>query len=135
MADLTSVCDALTAILDAIPGLRASSGFTSQVNPPQAIVMPQPGQHLRFDSFGGGVSYILRVVLLTTYGQDTSSVALLNSYLATSGPSSISAAIQAAQKNAAWECIDMDSSRGYGLMDWAGQTYLGTQIPVTVMAT
>jgi len=135
MADLTSVCDALAAVLDNIPGLRVNSGFTSQVNPPAAIVLPQPGQSLRFDAFGGGISYILRVVVLVPYTQDSSSVNAMNAYLATAGPSSVSAAIQGAQKNAAWECIDMDSVRGYGLTDWAGQTYLGAQIPVTVMAT
>jgi hypothetical protein len=29
----------------------------------------------------------------------------------------------------------MDSVRGYGLMEWAGQQYLGAQILVTVLAT
>src|SRR6266487_3308303 len=131
MADLTSVSNALATVLGAIPGLRVSGQFVSQVNPPAAIVMPQPGQSFRFDSFGGGISYMLRVVILVSYTQDTSSVTLLNAYLASTGPASIAAAIRANPSlSGACESADMEAVRGYGLMDWAGQTYLGAQIPV-----
>ena len=136
MADLTSVSNALATVLRTIPGLRVSSGFTAQINPPAAVVMPQPSQALRFDAFGGAVSYLLRIVLLASYTQDTSSVAALNTYLATSGPSSISEVLRLNPSlSGAVESANMDTVRGYGLMEWAGQQYLGTQILVTVMAT
>jgi hypothetical protein len=136
MADLTSVCNGLATVLDTIPGLRVSSGFTSQVNPPMAVVMPQPSQSLRFDTMGGGISYLLRVVLLAQYAQDSSSVNQLNSYLATTGQFSVAATILANPRlGGAAESVNMDSVRGYGLMEWAGQQYLGAQILVTVLAT
>ena len=136
MADLTSACNALATALGVIPGLRVNSGFTSQVNPPAAIVMPQPSQSLRFDTMGGGISYLLRVVILTQYGQDSSSVAALNSYLATTGTNSIAATILANPRlGGAVESVNMDAVRGYGLTEWAGQQYLGAQILVTVLAT
>jgi hypothetical protein len=136
MADLTSVCNALATVLDTIPGLRVSSGFTSQVNPPMAIVMPQPSQSLRFDTMGGGISYLLRIVILAQYVQDSSSVNQLNSYMATTGQFSIAAVILANPRlGGAAESVNLDSMRGYGLMEWAGQQYLGAQGLVTVLAT
>lgn len=135
MADLTAVCNGLAAVLGQIPNLRVSPQFTAQVNPPAAIILPQPGQSLRFDSFGGGVSYLLRVVLLASYTEDTGSVALMNSWLASTGPSSVSAVIAANPRLAGvYDYATVDSIRGYGLREWAGQQYLGADVVVTVMA-
>lgn len=136
MADLTAVCNALATTLSTIPGLRVSPSFVSQVNPPAAIIMPQPAQSLRFDTLGGGISYLLRVVVLTGYTEDQSSTALMNSYLASTGPSSVNAVIKAdPHLGGAVESANLDAVRGYGLNDWAGQTYLMSQFLVTVMAT
>lgn len=136
MADLTTACNALATTLSTIAGLRVSPTFLAQVNPPAAVIMPQPAQSLRFDTLGGGISYLLRVVVLTSYTEDASSVALMNSYLATKGPLSVSAALQANPTlSGAVEYANLETSRGYGLSDWAGQTYLMAQFLVTVMAT
>ena len=136
MADLTSACNALASVLSGISGLRVSPTFVGQVNPPAAIIMPQPAQSLRFDTLGGGISYLLRVVLLVPYTEDQSSVALMNGYLATTGPASVAAILKANPTlGGAVESANLDVIRGYGLMDWAGQTYLGAQCAVTVMAT
>ncbi len=136
MADLTTAQNALATVLSTIPGLRVSSGFAAQVNPPAAIIMPQPAQSLRFDTMGGGISYLLRIVLLASYTQDSSSQAAMNAYLATTGTSSIAAKILANPTlGGKVESANMDAARGYGLMEWAGQQYLGAQILVTVLAT
>lgn len=136
MADLTSACNALASVLNGITGLRVSPTFQAQVNPPAAIIMPQTSQSLRFDTLGGGISYLLRVVLLVSYIEDASSIALMNGYLATTGASSVAAIIKANPSlGGAVESANLDMFRGYGLMDWAGQQYLGAQGLVTVMAT
>ena len=136
MADLGSACSALATTLGNIAGLRVSPTFLAQVNPPAAIIMPQPSQSLRFDTLGGGISYLLRVVLLVSYAEDQSSIALMNGYLASTGPTSVAAAIKANPTlSGAVESANLDTIRGYGLMDWAGQQYLGAQCLVTVMAT
>jgi hypothetical protein len=135
VADLTAICNGLAAVLGGVPGLRVSPTFVAQVNPPAAIIIPQPGQSLKFDTIDGGVSYLLRVVLLVGYAEDTSSVALINTYLASTGPSSVLAAIKASPRLAGvYDYANVESVRGYGLMEWAGQQYLGSQVLVNVMA-
>lgn len=136
MADLTAVCNSVGTTLATISGLRVSNQFVSQVNPPAAVVMPQPGQALRFDTLDGGITYFLRVVLLVSMTEDTSSVALLNSYLATTGASSVAQTLRLAPRAAGvYDYAIMDSVRGYGMMEWAGQQYLGAQILVQAMAS
>lgn len=136
MADLTSVRNALAAALSGISGLRVVPENQSQVNPPMALVLPQPQQVLRFDTLGGGISYLLRIILLVSYVEDLSSQLLMDSYLASTGTSSIAAALKANPTlSGAVDYCNVDSVRGYGLMDWAGQQYLGSQLLVTAAAT
>lgn len=136
MADLTAVCTSVGNVLATIPNLRVNSQFVSQINPPAAVVMPQPGQSLRFDTLDGGITYFLRVVLLVSLTEDTSSVSLLNSYLATTGTLSVSQALRLSPRAAGvYDYAIMDSVRGYGMMEWAGQQYLGAQLLVQAMAS
>ena len=135
MADLTAVCNGLAAVLQQIPGLRVSSQFVAQVNPPAAIILPQQQQALRFDTLDGGCSYLLRIILLASYTEDASSVALMNSWLATTGSGSLNAVLKANPRlPGIYDFATLESIRGYGLMEWAGQQYLGAQGIVTVMA-
>jgi len=135
MADLTAICNGLAAAVGLVPGLRVSPTFVAQVNPPAAIIMPQPGLGVKFDTIDGGVSYPLRVVLLVSYTEDASSVALMNGYLASTGPSSVLAAIKANPRLAGvYDYANVESVRGYGLREWAGQQYLGADVVVNVMA-
>ena len=135
MADLTACCNGLAVVLQQVPGLRVSSQFAWQVNPPAAVIVPQPQQSLRFDALGDSVSYLVRVVLLASATEDTSSVALMNSWLATSGQNSVPAVIKNNPRLAGiYDYAVLESIRGYGLMEWAGQSYLGAQLLVTIMA-
>jgi hypothetical protein len=135
VADLAAIRQALATALGGIAGLRVSPVFQAQVNPPQVIIMPQPRQALRFDALGGAVSYPLRIILLASYTEDASSQALMDSYLASSGASSIAAALAANPTlSGAVDYCNMDTVTGYGLMEWAGQQYLGSQILLTVAA-
>ncbi len=136
MADLTAVCNGLAVVLQQIPGLRVSAEYVSQVNPPMAVIMPQPQQSLRFDSMDGGVSYLLRIVVLLTYAQDSSSVTQMNAYLATTGTQSIPSVIRNNPRLAGtYDYLVLESTRGYGLTTWGGQEYLGCQFTVTAMAS
>jgi hypothetical protein len=135
MADLTACCNGLAAVVAQIPNLRVSAQFTAQVNPPAAIVLPQQQQVLKYDTLDGAFSYLLRIVLLASYTEDVSSVTLMNSWLATTGASSVPALIKANPRLAGvYDYINLDMIRGYGLMEWAGQQYLGAQVMITVMA-
>jgi hypothetical protein len=135
MADLGTVRAALAATLSSgIPGMRVSATFASQINPPAAIIMPQPRQSLRFDTFGGGVSFLLMIQLLAQYGEDTGSQAQLDSWIGT-GPQSIPAAIAANPTlgGIADNC-NVDTIGQYGSIEWAGQTFMGARVMVTVLA-
>lgn len=135
VADLQACRNALAAALGAIPNLRVFADYQSQINPPTAIIVPQPQQALRFDALGGSVSYLLRIILLGSYTEDVSSQALMDSWLATTGSSSIAAALAANPTlGGVVDYCNMESVRGYGLMEWAGQQYLGSQILLTVAA-
>lgn len=134
MADLSAVRAALAATLDTIPGLRVSPIFVSQVNPPMAVIMPQPRQVLRFDTFGEGVSFMLMIQLLAAFGEDSGSQAQLDAYLGT-GPGSIEAALIADPTlGGVADNANIDTIGRYGLTEWAGQSYLGAQCMITVMA-
>jgi hypothetical protein len=136
MASLTAVREALATALSGITGLRVSPIYLGTVNPPAAIIMPQPRQALRFDALGGSVSYLLRIILLGSYTEDSSSQALMDGYLASTGSTSIAAALAANPTlSGACDYCNMDTVNGYGLMEWSAQQYLGTQILVTVAAS
>lgn len=135
MADLQACRQALASALGVIQGLRVSADFQAQINPPAAIIMPQPQQALRFDALGGSVSYLLRIVILGSYTEDASSQTLMDGYLASTGASSVAAVLAANPTlGGVVDFCNMDSVRGYGLMEWAGQQYLGSQIMLTVAA-
>lgn len=135
MADLTAICNGVANAISSIPGLRVASGFVATVNPPQAIVLPMTGAAFRPDTLDGGTSWALRIVLLVPYAEDTSSVSTLNSFLASTGASSIYAAIKAAPRLAGvYDYVTYDSVRGYGMTEWSGQQYLGATIQCTAMA-
>lgn len=135
MADLNAICNGLAATIGQISGLRVSPVFVSNVNPPQAIILPVTGQALKFDTLDGGVTYSIRVVLLVQYAEDTSSTTALNGYISTTGTSSLAQVIKNNPRLAGvYDYVTMDSIRGYGLMEWSGQQFLGTTASLTVMA-
>jgi hypothetical protein len=135
VADLQAICNGLAATIGQIPGLRVSPTFTATVNPPAAVILPVTGQGLRFDTLDGGVSYAIRVVLLVQYAEDTSSTAAINGYISTTGTNSLAQVIKNSPRLAGvYDYVTMDSIRGYGLMEWGGQQYLGTTAMLTVMA-
>lgn len=136
MADLDAILNSLVSSLQtAIPTLRVSK-YSSQVNPPCAIIVAQPQQNLKFDTLDGGVSYLLRIIVLASGPtEDTSNITLLDSFISTVGANSIPAAIRANPRvPGVYDYVNLDSMRGYGLLEWAGQQYLGTTGQLTVMA-
>ena len=142
-ADLNAIRAALASVIAAgIPNLRAYGQFQSQINPPCAVILPQPNQLLRFDTLEGGLTYMLRVVVLVAYTEDASSQTALDAYLGNL-TTSINKLIRSNPTlGGACESADVTAVRGYGagasgygLTEWAGQQYLGTNLLVNVMAT
>ena len=94
----TAIRNALaTTIGTAIPGLRTGTN-PLQVNLPCAIVMPVTGTFVSYSqTFDGLPDYHLRVIVAVPTSDSQSGEGDLDPYIATSGASSVWAAVQANQ--------------------------------------
>ncbi len=131
MASLTTIRQALSDTVDNVPGLRAFPTFQSQVNPPVAIIIPQRGQMMTWDTEDNSVTYFLQIVLLVSYGEDASSQAALDALLDSTGANSVLGALRASPSLGGQVnyCIPV-SVGGYGTTEWAGSQYYGCTIGV-----
>lgn len=135
MATVDSIRDALANRLSTISGLRVSANLQGQITPPMAIVAPQPGQMVRFETMDGGVNYTFIVYLFVAYTEDTSSQALLDGYLDPGGTGSVIGVLRADQTlGGACHWAVPTAVAAYGLSAWGGQDYFGTRVMVSVSA-
>lgn len=130
MATLSQIRDALAAQLAArIPGLRTSSTWPGQINPPGAVVTR------RVTTYGtamasGADDYLLAVAVYVEQGQQDT----LDGYLAAAGPTSIRAAVDADPTlgglvdSAAVVRAERDQ-----LVEYAGVQYLSAELVVEVL--
>ena len=135
MASLSAVRTALAATISAVPDLRVSATYQAQVNPPAAIIMPSPGSIITWEALGDVVNYYFRIAILVTYAEDVSSQAALDAYLDSENPGSVISALHADPTlggQVAWAVPTSAST--YGLIEWAGVQYFGTNLQVTVAA-
>lgn len=133
MASLSDIRTALANQLATISGLRTSAQYVSQINPPMAVILPASGVNVQPRTLDGSEDYQLIIHLLVAYTEDSSSQALLDGYLDPSGATSIQAALRANPSLGGKVMYAVTGPvAGYGLLDWAGQQYLGTRVPVTV---
>lgn len=131
----TAVRQALaTQLGNRITGLRAVANRNAQVNPPAAIVMPVTGSFIRYGtSFDGSADISLRVILLVSEADSASGQDNLDAYLATSGSSSIYAAVQADPTlGGVVQYAAVVEATAYGLMNWAGVDYLACHFVVNL---
>ena len=132
MTSISAIRAALAGTLNTIPGLTATANYQAQVNPPMALVLPQTGQILTFDTVNGDVTYMLRVILLVSYGEDASSQAALDAYLDPTGSGSVIGALRTDSRlgGVVAYCVPT-TAVGYGLIEWAGNQYFGTTVMVS----
>jgi hypothetical protein len=135
MASLKNMCTALATTLSAVPGLRTYGFSTGQVSPPAAIVTPQPGQLITWDTLDNSVTYYLRIILLVGYGEDAGSQQALDDLLDNTGANS---AIGVLHDNATLSgqvsyCVPL-AATSYGVLEWAGLQYYGCTITVQAVA-
>jgi hypothetical protein len=135
MASMAAVRAALAAQIAAnVTGLRATGLMTGQVSPPMAVVLPARGTFLSYEeTFEPGVAdYPLEVVLLVSYADERAAQGQLDGYLSATGASSVPAAIlkDPTLGGTVDYCVP-ESAADYGLLDWAGVSYLSARIVVT----
>jgi hypothetical protein len=139
VTDIKAVVDGIAAAIrtgmpgDPLAG-RVFSFVPDGVNPPTAVVVPAPGDFLVYDDTFSGTGNFGCVVKILNGSQDSrTSQALLLGYMAKSGATSIRAAILASPTlGGICAYMDIPSAQNYGDVEWAGQQYLGFELPVTV---
>ena len=135
MASMAAVRAALAAQIAAnVAGLRATGLMTGQVSPPMAVVVPARGTFLSYtETLEPGVADIpLEVVLLVSYADERAAQNALDGYLSATGALSVPAAIlkDPTLGGAVDFCVP-ESADSYGLIDWAGVSYLSARVLVT----
>ena len=139
MTTITQVLDGIAAAIrtglagDVVAG-RTFSLAPDSLNPPTVVVVPAPGSFLFYDDTYNATDNFATVVKVLNGTQDsTSSQALLLGYMAKTGATSIRAAILAAPTlGGICSYMEIPTAQNYGDVEWAGQQFLGFELPVQV---
>lgn len=139
MTTITQVLDGIAAAIrtglasDVVAG-RTYSKSPDSIDPPTVVVVPAPGPFLFYDDTYNGTDNFATVVKVLNGTQDsTSSQALLLGYMAKTGATSIRAAILAAPTlGGICAYMEIPAAQNYGDVEWAGQQFLGFELPVAV---
>ena len=130
----SAIRQALAATLaSAIPGLRTTTN-PLQVNPPCAIVMPVTGTFVTYGSTTDGqVDYHQRVIVAASLADSQSGESELDAYIATTGPQSVYAAIQAnSTLGGVVSYAAVIEATGYGIMNLSGVDVLAAHFIVEI---
>lgn len=130
----TQVREALAARVGVITSLSVYDENAEQVNAPAAIIAPVQGTFIRYGTtFDGSADPALRVILLTARANSSGGQAAIDPYLATSGDSSVYAAIQADPTlGGVVQSAALTEASGYGVISWNGIEYLGCSLIVEI---
>jgi hypothetical protein len=133
VASLSAIRDSLKTRLETISGLRAYDTVPGTINPPMAVVYPQPGTFLTFDTTlsRGSDDLTFLVHLFASTASDRAGQDALDSYLAGSGATSVKAAVEGQDVGEAHYMV-VTEARNYGQTDYGGVTYLSVEFIVQV---
>lgn len=135
MASVSAIRDGLQAALNTIPGLRAFDLIVDQVPVPCAVVGgPERGDAATYGNGRVAITFPVRAYISRSSeraGQDA-----MDAYLASSGPDSFMAAIEADRTlGGTVESAQVSNlSRQYGTYVVGGIEYLGFELEVEVLA-
>lgn len=132
-ATFTQIRAALATRIATIAGLRVYPERTDQVDPPACVILPVQGSLIRYGTtMDGSAEISLRAVLLMAKGDSTAGQAAMDPYLATTGPLSVYAALQADPSlggTVQWAVL-MEAT-GYGLMAVGAMDYLACHLIIS----
>ncbi len=134
MADVDAIANALATRL-ATTGLRAFPNAPGQIVPPAVIVIPnRPAVQYGITMDGEVTIHLLAIVLLSAANDTTGQVGL-NAIISSSGTKSICAAVQVDPGLAGTcEFSIVTQVATYGVVNYAGQDYMGATFVVEVGA-
>ena len=131
MADVNAISTALSNQIAANTGLRSFPNAPGQVVPPCVVVIPNRPAILYGQTFDGEVQLNLLAITLMSAANDNSGQVALNAVVASSGSQSINAAVQKDPTlGSAVEFAVVTQVVTYGLVEYAGQQYMGASFAV-----
>lgn len=139
MTTIIQVLDGIAAAIrtglaaDTVAG-RTFSISPDSLNPPTVVIVPAPGDFLFYDdTFNGTDNFACLVKVLNGTQDSESSQKLLLGYMAKTGATSIRAAILASPTlGGICSYMLIPTAQNYGDVEWAGQQFLGFELPVAV---
>jgi hypothetical protein len=137
MAALSAIRAGLATQLSTISGLRGLAEVSGAPSPPCAIVVPGRGTFISYDeTFEAGVAdFTMEIVLLVSYANERASQGAMDAYLASTGPSSVRAAVAAGGTlGGVCDYAIVTQAAAYGLIEWGGTQYLGCRLTVVAGA-
>ncbi len=136
MATLTEIRDALAAQISAlVPGLRTAATVPGTINPPVAVVTPNPAALINYLEVMNSelATWTMRVYIIVGTVSDRSAQTMLDNFLAPTGDSSVPAAINSDQTlGGVVEYAVPTAAQRYGEIVYGGVSYLGCEILVDV---
>lgn len=113
--------------------LEASHYIAGPITPPFAYPAAADGNY--DDTLDGAATAVVTVRLLTSRAEDQSGQELLDAFLATTGPTSVKAAIESdAALNALVDDLQVSGWSGYRLYEIGGVDFFGAELTVVIYA-
>lgn len=128
-----ALATALATVVDGTGAALVASAFVpDSIDPPFAYPADAGGTY-QVD-LTGSTDAVVTVRVLTSRGEDQAGQELLDAFLASSGPTSVRAAIEA-DPTLDGECADLAVTgwSGYQLYDVAGAEYYGAELTVELL--
>jgi hypothetical protein len=133
--DLNAIAAALAAQIGAHTGLRSHGTAPGAISPPACVVIPGRPAVTYGVTMDGETNINLLAIVALSAANDVSGQDQLLKYVSTSGAKSVLAAV-AADPTLAGTCefAIVASVSTYGLIEWAGQQYIGATFVIQAAA-
>jgi hypothetical protein len=126
VADINGIANALATRIATSTGIRAYPNAPGQVVPPAVVVIPDRPAIMYGQTMDGETTVNLLAIVVLSAANDTSGQTLLNNFVSSSGAQSVNAAVNADPSLAGTvEFAVVLQVSSYGLIEYAGQQYIG----------
>lgn len=134
--DFAAIRNAIAERLANIEGLRVRPYMLGTVDPPVAMIRPGAPIVWSDNNNGGMDAGEFRVLLLVSNADDPIGQAKLDTFLATTGPQSVKAAIEGDRHlGGTVNRCRVTGFDAYGLIEWGSTTYLGADLGVGIVTS
>jgi hypothetical protein len=138
MPTVTQIREGIQTRLNTISGLRAFDYAKGTIEPPTAIVVPDPGNFIDFDATMGDGADDYRFLVYVLVAGRVNRVATdeLDGYISRTGATSIKTAIEGdPDLGSVVHFTNVTGVSNYGDIEYAGITYFGAVLTLEVTAS